>query len=82
MYPVKAYAVTAADKPLAPFAFERRTLGPKDVLVDIKYCGICHSDIHQARNEWGNSLFPMVPGHEVAGGGGRGRRGGHKIPSR
>lgn len=67
MYPVKAYAVTAPDKPLAPFAFDRRELGPKDVLIDIKYCGVCHSDIHQARNEWGHSLYPMVPGHEIAG---------------
>ena len=67
MYPVKSYAVTAPEKPLAPFAFERRGLGPKDVLIDIQYCGICHSDIHQVRNEWGGSMYPMVPGHEIAG---------------
>lgn len=67
MYPVKAYAATAVDKPLAPFSFNRRKLGPKDVLIDIKYCGICHSDIHQVRNEWNNSKYPMVPGHEIAG---------------
>jgi len=67
MYPVKAYAVTAPEKPLAPFAFDRRDLGPKDVLIDIQYCGICHSDIHQARNEWGGSIYRMVPGHEIAG---------------
>ncbi len=67
MYPVKAYATTAPEKPLAPFAFDRRDLGPKDVLIDVQYCGICHSDIHQVRNEWGNSIYPMVPGHEVAG---------------
>ena len=67
MYPVKSYAVTSPEKPLAPFAFERRALGPKDVLIDIQYCGICHSDIHQVRNEWGGSIYPMVPGHEIAG---------------
>jgi uncharacterized zinc-type alcohol dehydrogenase-like protein len=67
MYPVKSYAATAAEKPLAPFMFERRVLGPRDVLIDIQYCGICHSDIHQVRNEWGGSVYPMVPGHEIAG---------------
>jgi len=67
MYPVKAYAVTSAEKPLTLFSFDRRALGPRDVLIDIQYCGICHSDIHQVRNEWGNSLYPMVPGHEIAG---------------
>jgi len=67
MYSVKSYAAACADKPLAPFVFERRVLGPKDVLIDIQYCGICHSDIHQVRNEWGGSVYPMVPGHEIAG---------------
>lgn len=67
MYPVKGYATHAADKPLVPFSFDRRALGPHDVLIDIQYCGICHSDIHQARNEWGQSMYPMVPGHEIAG---------------
>ena len=67
MYPVKSYAVSAPEKFLAPFAFDRRALGPGDVLIDIQYCGICHSDIHQVRNEWGNSFYPMVPGHEIAG---------------
>jgi uncharacterized zinc-type alcohol dehydrogenase-like protein len=67
MYPVKSYAVISPEKPLVSFAFERRELGPRDVLIDIKYCGVCHSDIHQARNEWGHSLYPMVPGHEIAG---------------
>lgn len=52
---------------LAQFDFERRQPGAQDVLIDIKYCGICHSDIHQARDEWGGSSFPMVPGHEIAG---------------
>jgi len=63
----KGYAATDASKPLSPFSFERREPGDDDILIDIKYCGICHSDIHQARNEWGNSSYPMVPGHEIAG---------------
>lgn len=67
MYPVKSYAAQAADQPLAPFSFNRRDLGPKDVLIDIKYCGICHTDIHLSRNEWSSSHFPVVPGHEIAG---------------
>ncbi|OJT26272.1 hydroxyacid dehydrogenase [Archangium sp. Cb G35] len=61
-----AYAA-AANKPLAPFSFEQREPGPHDVLIDILYCGVCHSDIHQARDEWGGSIFPMVPGHEIIG---------------
>lgn len=67
MIPVKAYAAASTKSPLAPFSFERREPGDKDVLVDIHYCGICHSDIHQARDEWGGALFPMVPGHEIVG---------------
>ncbi|MBF0485572.1 MAG: NAD(P)-dependent alcohol dehydrogenase [Candidatus Omnitrophica bacterium] len=67
MYPVKSYAVASAQHPLAPFSFSRRDLWPRDVLIDIRFCGICHSDIHQVRNEWGNSLYPMVPGHEIVG---------------
>ncbi|KQW29122.1 hydroxyacid dehydrogenase [Rhizobium sp. Root274] len=63
----KGYAATDASKPLAPFTFERREPNADDVVIDIKFSGICHSDIHQARNEWGNSTFPMVPGHEIAG---------------
>lgn len=63
----KGYAALSADTPLQPFSFERRAPSADDVAIDIKYCGVCHSDIHQARNEWGNSAFPMVPGHEVAG---------------
>ena len=63
----KGYAAPSADAPLAPFSFERRELGPRDVGIEVKYCGICHSDIHQARDEWGESIFPMVPGHEIAG---------------
>ncbi|MDW5314909.1 NAD(P)-dependent alcohol dehydrogenase [Rhizobium sp. PL01] len=63
----RGYAATDASKPLQPFTFERREPREDDVVISIKYSGICHSDIHQARNEWGNSVFPMVPGHEIAG---------------
>jgi len=62
-----AYAATSAKKPLAPFSIERRRPGPNDVLIEILYCGVCHTDIHLARNEWGGSIFPMVPGHEIVG---------------
>ena len=61
------YAARSADLPLAPFAFERREPGPHDVLIDILYCGVCHSDLHTARNEWQNTLYPSVPGHEIVG---------------
>jgi len=67
MISVKGYAAQSASSVLAPFSFQRREVGPKDILIDIEYCGICHSDIHQARNEWGGSVFPMVPGHEIVG---------------
>lgn len=67
MSTVNAYATTGADAPLAPFTINRREPGPHDVQMEILYCGICHSDIHQARNEWGGSIFPMVPGHEIVG---------------
>ena len=63
----KGYAVLEASKPLVPFTFTRRELRPADVAVAIEYAGICHSDIHQAREEWGPAIFPMVPGHEIAG---------------
>jgi alcohol dehydrogenase (NADP+) len=63
----KGYAAPSVHAPLEPFSFERRKLRPNDVGIDIKFCGICHSDIHQARDEWGGSIFPMVPGHEIAG---------------
>lgn len=67
----KGYAAPAAKAPLAPFSFERREPRERDVVIDIKYCGICHSDIHQARNEWSEyqeeAIFPMVPGHEITG---------------
>ena len=64
---VKAYATHSAGAPLEPFQIERRAVGPTDVQIEIAYCGICHSDIHQVRDEWGRSLFPMVPGHEIVG---------------
>ena len=63
----RGYAVLEAKQPLVPFEFERRNLGPNDVGFEINYAGICHSDIHQAREEWGAALFPMVPGHEIVG---------------
>ncbi|AVQ05314.1 TPA: NAD(P)-dependent alcohol dehydrogenase [Xanthomonas vasicola pv. zeae] len=62
-----AYAAQAADQPLAPFVFERRAPGPNDVHIDIAYCGVCHSDLHTARNEWHNTVYPSVPGHEIVG---------------
>lgn len=61
------YAAQSADTPLAPFAFERRALRPNDVAVEILYCGVCHTDLHMARNDWGWSIYPMVPGHEIVG---------------
>src|SRR5436190_658531 len=65
--PAKGYAAMAAAENLRPFAFERRTPGPHDVLADILYCGICHTDLHFIRNDWGMSMYPMVPGHEIIG---------------
>lgn len=64
---VNAYATQAADAPLAPFTIDRRDPEPKEVQIEILYSGICHSDVHQARNEWGGSIYPMVPGHEIVG---------------
>jgi uncharacterized zinc-type alcohol dehydrogenase-like protein len=63
----KGYAAQSKDSGLAPFSFERRAPGPSDVVVEIAYCGICHSDIHQVRDEWNNAMYPMVPGHEIVG---------------
>jgi len=67
----KGYAAASAGAPLVPFTFQRREPREHDIVIDIKYCGICHSDIHQARNEWSEyqeeCIFPMVPGHEIAG---------------
>jgi uncharacterized zinc-type alcohol dehydrogenase-like protein len=67
MIPVVGYAARQAKDPLAPYSFERRESREYDVVIDIKYCGICHSDIHQVKDEWGRSTFPIVPGHEIAG---------------
>ncbi|MBC7919452.1 MAG: NAD(P)-dependent alcohol dehydrogenase [Ferruginibacter sp.] len=67
MIPAKGYAAQEVKAPLAPFDFERREVGPHDVAIDIQYCGVCHSDVHQVRDEWGGSIFPMVPGHEIVG---------------
>lgn len=64
---VKGYAANSVKAPLAPYTFERREPRASDVVIDIHHCGICHSDIHQVRDEWGGSIFPMVPGHEIAG---------------
>ena len=61
------YAAQTKTSPLTPFHFDRREPGPTDVVVAIDYCGICHSDIHQVRDEWGGSIYPMVPGHEIVG---------------
>jgi uncharacterized zinc-type alcohol dehydrogenase-like protein len=63
----RAYAAMASKAKLVPFEFDRREVGAHDVALDISYAGICHSDIHQAREEWGPAIFPMVPGHEIAG---------------
>jgi len=67
MLSTQGYAAMTAKAALQSFSFERREVGPHDVLITITHCGICHSDIHQARDEWGGSIFPMVPGHEIVG---------------
>lgn len=67
MRSVTAYATPAAKAPFEKSTIQRRTLGPRDVLIKIAYAGICHSDIHTARGEWGEAIFPLVPGHEIAG---------------
>jgi len=67
MVKTPAYAASSPTSPLAPLTIERREPGPRDVLIDILYCGVCHSDLHQARGEWGEAIFPMVPGHEIVG---------------
>lgn len=67
MSKTQGYAAQNETSPLAPFSFDRRNVGPNDVAIDIKFCGICHSDVHQVRGEWGGSLYPMVPGHEIVG---------------
>ena len=67
MIKTPAYAAVVARAPLAPSFIERREPGPHDVLIEILYCGVCHSDIHQVRDEWAAGIFPMVPGHEIVG---------------
>lgn len=67
MISVQGYAALTPKSVLTPFSFERRSVEERDVLIDIKYCGICHSDIHQVRDEWAKGIFPMVPGHEIVG---------------
>jgi uncharacterized zinc-type alcohol dehydrogenase-like protein len=62
-----AYGAQAADKPLEPMQIERRATGPRDVQIEIAYCGVCHSDLHTVRSEWGGTLYPCVPGHEIVG---------------
>jgi alcohol dehydrogenase (NADP+) len=63
----RAYAAQSPDSRLAPFQIERRALRPRDVKFDILYCGVCHSDLHMARNEWRQTIYPVVPGHEIVG---------------
>ncbi|MFT3886493.1 MAG: NAD(P)-dependent alcohol dehydrogenase [Flavobacteriales bacterium] len=67
MSKTSAYAAASATAPLAPHTIERRDPGPYDVVIDIAYCGVCHSDLHTARNEWGGTKYPIVPGHEIVG---------------
>lgn len=67
MIQVSGYGALNATSSIAPIEFERRELGEKDILIDILYCGVCHSDIHMARSEWGPSVYPIVPGHEIVG---------------
>jgi uncharacterized zinc-type alcohol dehydrogenase-like protein len=67
MLKTPAWAASSAGKKLAPFTIERRQPGPTDVAIDILFCGVCHSDVHQARDEWSGAMFPMVPGHEIVG---------------
>ncbi|WP_288759831.1 NAD(P)-dependent alcohol dehydrogenase [uncultured Brevundimonas sp.] len=63
----RAFAATASDKPLTPYSFQRRDPGPDDVAIQIKYAGVCHSDLHIVKNDLGNTTYPIVPGHEIAG---------------
>ena len=61
------YGTPNAQTPLAPYVFSRREPGPTEIVVETLYCGVCHSDLHMARNEWGNAIYPLVPGHEIVG---------------
>lgn len=65
--PVKGYAAHSSDADLVPWSFKRRDLRPDDVELDVLFCGVCHSDIHHVRNDWGGETYPMVPGHEIVG---------------
>ena len=67
MTTTKGYAAQDKTSPVAPFEFERRTPGATDISIEILFCGVCHSDLHQIRDEWGGSIYPMVPGHEIVG---------------
>ncbi|MGV3539331.1 MAG: NAD(P)-dependent alcohol dehydrogenase [Rufibacter sp.] len=67
MIETKGYAAFDPNQPLAPFNFNRREVGPHDVLIEILFCGVCHSDLHTARGEWGGTQYPVVPGHEIVG---------------
>ncbi len=67
MYTAIGYAAQTPTSPLAPMTFQRRSPRPDDVAIEILYCGVCHSDIHQARNEWGIAVYPLMPGHEIIG---------------
>src|SRR5688500_10210431 len=67
MIPAVGYAAHSATTPLSPWSFERRDPGPRDVQIEILFCGICHSDLHTVRGEWSGSKFPQVPGHEIIG---------------
>jgi uncharacterized zinc-type alcohol dehydrogenase-like protein len=67
MIPAKAYAAMTPTSDLTPWKFQRREVGPQDVQFDISFCGVCHSDLHQIKNDWREGIFPMVPGHEIVG---------------
>lgn len=67
MLKTRSYAALTATSPLVPFEIQRRDPGPEDVQIEILYCGVCHSDLHTARNEWHNTIYPSVPGHEIVG---------------
>jgi alcohol dehydrogenase (NADP+) len=67
MTKTNAYAAYSATTPLAPYSFDRRDPGPRDVQIEILFCGVCHSDLHTVRSEWEGTVYPMVPGHEIVG---------------
>jgi len=67
MYNAIGYATQTPTAPLTPMKFTRRDPRPDDVAIEILYCGVCHSDIHQARNDWGFAVYPVMPGHEIVG---------------